>query len=453
MNLRGLSNMDQHAETIISDVDEDIEGALAQLEHGEFIEVPDGSSRIGKMIRQVADKMMGFGGRSLKRMVGVSVALNDAVIAAASMTRDVREVDHRTQSIAAATEEMVATVKDIASNSEAAAAEAEEAHQAASAGKSAADRSVTTMESIAGAVEDAAAKVDSLQEAALQISDMVSEIDAIAKQTNLLALNATIEAARAGDAGKGFAVVASEVKNLANQTTRVTEEITSRIDNLRSEMNVIVSSMEDGAKAVAEGREVIQTTGNEMDTISTKITDVTTRMGEIANVLAQQTEASNEVSQGISVIAQMASKNVESIDVVVDSMDTADVGITEDMDDVMTMQVPNETILRAKSDHVIWKKKLAEMVIGRTALNPDELADHHSCRLGKWVGSITDPEILNHPAFKALEVPHSKVHDHGIEAARKYHNNDLEGALAEIALVEEPSKEVLRLLDELIASK
>ncbi len=445
--------MDTLVQKFTNDIDEDVEGALAKLEAGEFIEVPEGSSSIGYKVRQVADKMMGFGGRSLSRMVDVSVALNDAVIAAASMTRDVREVDHRTQSIAAATEEMVATVKDIASNSEAAAQEAEHAHEASRSGKTAAEKSVTTMETIAHAVEDAAAKVDTLQNAALQISDMVGEIDGIAKQTNLLALNATIEAARAGEAGKGFAVVASEVKNLANQTTHVTEEITKRIDNLRSEMNVIVKSMEDGANAVAQGREVIQTTGDEMDTISSRITDVTRRMAEIASVLGQQTEASNEVSQGITVIASMASKNVQSIDQVVDAMGVADQGITADMDDVMTMQVPNATILRAKSDHVIWKKKLAEMVIGRQTLNPDELADHHHCRLGKWAQNITDPDIKNHPAFRALENPHAQVHTHGIEAARKFQSNDLEGALSEIAQVEEPSKEVLRLLDELIASK
>jgi methyl-accepting chemotaxis protein len=58
-------------------------------------------------------------------------------------------------------------------------------------------------------------------------------ITQIAEQTNLLALNATIEAARAGDAGRGFAVVAQEVKNLAGQTAKATDEISSHIANMQ----------------------------------------------------------------------------------------------------------------------------------------------------------------------------------------------------------------------------
>jgi len=81
------------------------------------------------------------------------------------------------------------------------------------------------------AVENA---VERLGEESERIRGVVKTIHAIAQQTNLLALNATIEAARVGEAGKGFAVVAHEVKELAKGSAAASEDISQRIEAIRS---------------------------------------------------------------------------------------------------------------------------------------------------------------------------------------------------------------------------
>ncbi|MDI6101014.1 methyl-accepting chemotaxis protein [Actinoplanes sp. NEAU-A12] len=69
-----------------------------------------------------------------------------------------------------------------------------------------------------------------------RVAGIAGVISGIASQTRLLALNATIEAVRAGAAGSGFAVVADEVKSLADTTADSTEQITSTIAVLESDV-------------------------------------------------------------------------------------------------------------------------------------------------------------------------------------------------------------------------
>ncbi len=128
-------------------------------------------------------------------------------------------------------------------------------------------------------------QIQGLSQAADKIGDVVNLIQDIAEQTNLLALNATIEAARAGEAGKGFAVVANEVKNLANQTSKATEDIANQIKGIQSATNDAVSAVEN-----------IGSTIRNIDEIATRV----------ASAVEEQTTATTRISENTQILARDA---------------------------------------------------------------------------------------------------------------------------------------------------
>ncbi len=170
------------------------------------------------------------------------------------------------QSVAAAAEELATTIAEIG-------------------------RQVKASNDIVGTAvqeaDDADLLVKDLSSTAQQIGEVVAFITDIASQTNLLALNATIEAARAGEAGKGFAVVASEVKELANQTSKATEEIAAQI-----------SAIQDRTTRTA----------NAMGRIQNIIKEIRSVSANIASAMDQQDAATSEISRS----AQEASINTQS---------------------------------------------------------------------------------------------------------------------------------------------
>ncbi len=186
--------------------------------------------------------------------------------------------------VAASTEEMSVSIRDIARNAIEAAGVAAEAVKLA---------------------ERTNATVGALGVSSREIGKVLKLITAVAQQTNLLALNATIEAARAGEAGRGFAVVAKEVKELAKETARATEDIGQRIEAIQGDTGRAVIAIREiaatigqinGIQVVIAGAVEEQTaTSNEM---SRSLTDVARAAGEIAQSIAHVAESARHTSAG-----------------------------------------------------------------------------------------------------------------------------------------------------------
>jgi methyl-accepting chemotaxis protein len=424
----------------------DLIDCLKALLAGDYAALPVDGDEVSELVRALAQKLCANTIDEMGRVVNVSVQVNETAIYSAHLLADFRKVDSKAQTIAAAAEEMVATVKSIGSYGANISKQANEAETLVKAGSQVAQRAIGGMKKITSSVRDSADKVNVLADFSKRISSISADIKKIADQTNLLALNATIEAARAGEAGRGFAVVAGEVKNLSGQTRKATEEINDIIHRLQEEMQAVLSSMRESSNAVASGEKAIIELGNHIDEIDKKIDDVNRNTAQISSTLAEQAQASQEVAVGITDIAANSKHSVEGIEKIVNSMDMVEKLINVQLGKLAELNVPDKIIKLAQSDHVLWKKRLVNMIIGKEGLNPSELADHHNCRLGKWYETVENAKYTNNTVFQKLAVPHRLVHEHGIQAVRFFNDGKLDQALAEISKVESASKDVLKLL-------
>lgn len=216
-----------------------------------------------------------------------------------------------TNAVASAITQMVATIQEIAGNTENAASNAHSSHTGASEGLVEVSSTKQRIQSLSQDLSETSSEVTNLSELSENIGSVLDVIRSIAEQTNLLALNAAIEAARAGEQGRGFAVVADEVRSLALRTSQSTEEISSIISTLQEQTGQVVSHItschQQGELSVSQA-DSAEDKINHIMTEMQKILDTST---EIATAVEQQNVVSNEININVSSIQELNQSNAD----------------------------------------------------------------------------------------------------------------------------------------------
>ncbi len=424
-------------------------GALAAIARGEYGNLPPLTGPLAGSIESLATSLQQRSLVELSEAVDLSMQACEALADVTFVNTDVREIAENAQGIAAAIDELTAAIGQVSETSNRVAEDADSARDSTQAGLHSIERAVVSMQAIVEVVDTTAEDVARLSEASQEIGKILEVIQAIAKQTNLLALNATIEAARAGEAGKGFAVVAGEVKTLANQTAKATEDIRSQITEIRTDMEKISASMEHTRSAVEEGQTSISSVGDEVRAILGKVGGVAGSVADTAASVTEQTAATEEVARSVNLIKDGATKSSDKAETAFAAVAAAHKTVLGRLSELEQLDIPDAVIEFAKSDHLMWKMRLASMLSGTITLSDAELKDHHQCRLGKWYDNVSDPKFLTNKSFAALQDPHRRVHYHGRAMAASLKRGDRADAMSEYEKMEEASKEVVQLLTEL----
>jgi methyl-accepting chemotaxis protein len=221
----------------------------------------------------------------------VSSTSSQLAVAAGTLTKTAETTQQLSSSVAAASDQASANVQSVASATEEMTSSVNEISRQVQESSRIADEAVKQ-------AERTDARIGELSQAAGRIGDVVKLITAIAEQTNLLALNATIEAARAGEAGRGFAVVASEVKQLAQQTAKATEEISTQIAGMQTATRDSVAAIKEIGNTIGRISEITSTISAAVEEQGAATQEIARNVDEAARSTGQVASSINTVNRG-----------------------------------------------------------------------------------------------------------------------------------------------------------
>lgn len=315
------------------------------------------------------------------------------------------------------------------------------------------------------ASEEMKKDMDELSDVIGRMNEVIEGINAISAQTNLLSLNASIEAARAGEAGRGFAVVADEIRNLANETQTLTQNMggfvlgvkeasgksaasvsgtISALETMTDKIGNVWQLNDENQKHVARITDNISSLAAVSEEISSSMVELESQAQEIredCRSLEQDTEQLRALGSEL----QETIQPIENIEHILDH--AAKIMGTMSEDSMMELE-PQEFagyLERAITAHQNWLSTLHSIVTDRKII-PLQL-DDHKCGFGHFYYAAKPKYPQLKTPWTNLASKHKKFHEYGTQIINALFSESYEEAERLYGEAAEYSKELISDLE------
>lgn len=359
------------------------------------------------------------------------------------------------QTSTAATEQLSASIGEVANSSSQIAEKTTESVDNVANGKNTIEKALNDIFKTDETFQEIVQSFYKLQDHVNDIESVVNIINEIADQTNLLALNASIEAARAGEHGKGFSVVAQEVRKLAEGTVNALNVVSENVNELKNYSITMSHSISEASEkiqvATTEAKESLPL----LNTIVEAIESINLDVANTAAITEEQAAAIDEITQRMMEMSHLQEEIRDYGNSTSESVYNLSKEINRFRNDIVEnnpAHLSSISLLQlSKADHLLWKWRVYNMILGIEHLSPEDVSSHKDCRLGKWYYSEKTRVLYeNVDAYHQMEAAHEQVHEAAKNAIIEFSNGNTEQAEAYLNEIEQASNQVIYFLNDLI---